>query len=125
MAQRILVVDDEKALLRTIAKYFESLGYEVDCACEQEGAEALLGIVCYSLVITDLRLSEPNGNEGLKILGYVARHCPETPVVVLSAYASTQVLKEAGLLGAAALLQKPKALKELGRIVSGLLSPPM
>ncbi len=124
MTHRILVVDDDRALLRTIAKYFESLGYEVDCARELEGAEALLGFVRYSLVITDLRLSESNGAEGLEILGYVARHCPETPVVVLSAYASSQVLRQAGLLGAAALLQKPKPLKELEQVVSGLLSPP-
>ena len=42
MSERILLVDDEQAILFAMRDYFTAYGYEVDCSREVEEAEALL-----------------------------------------------------------------------------------
>jgi DNA-binding NtrC family response regulator len=121
MPDRILIIDDEDALLRTISNYLESIGYDVDSAHELEEAEALLANFHYALVITDLRLTDVCGTEGLEIVAYVRQRCPWSRVIVLTANATPQIMNEALRLGAAAFLEKPKPLHEVGNVVSGLL----
>src|SRR5215510_14458378 len=86
MSERILLVDDEQAILFAMRDYFMAYGYEVDCSREVEEAEALLANIHYDVVIADLRLTGLNGTEGLRILDYVRERCPWTSVIILTAY---------------------------------------
>lgn len=122
MSRRILLIDDEDALLRTVAKYMETLGYDVDCAQELEEAEALLGNNEYAVVITDMRLTDVRGTEGLDVVSFIRQRCPRTRVVVLTSNGAPRIMNEALRLGAAAILQKPRPLHEVGEVVDGLLS---
>ena len=121
MSHRILLIDDEDALLRTIAKYLDTLGYDVDCAQELEEAEALLTNNEYAVVITDMRLTDVRGTEGLDVVSFIRQRCPWTRVVVLTSNDAPRVMNEALRLGAAAILQKPRPLQEVGDVIYGLL----
>jgi len=117
---RLLIVDDEKAILSAMRSYFETRGYAVDGATEREEAEALLAHVKYNCVILDLKLTPHNNSDGLEIVR-VCRECnPETRIIVLTAYGTPSVEAEARARGADAFIKKPQPLAALALLVSVL-----
>jgi DNA-binding response OmpR family regulator len=122
--ERLLIVDDEEPILIAMQEYFRTPGYQVDCARELEEAEALLSKVSYSLVVADLRLTGIYGVEGLELIGYIRQRCPNTRMIVLTAYGTPEIEKEALRLGVDAFLYKPKPLPALAQIVVALLERP-
>jgi len=120
-AHRLLIVDDEEPILLAMQEYFQSFGYEVDCARELEEAEALLAKLQYALVVADLRLTGIYGVEGLELVGYVRQRCPRTRIILLTAYGSPEIEAEARRLGVDAFVYKPKPLAELAQIVLALV----
>jgi DNA-binding response OmpR family regulator len=122
MTSRILIVDDEEAVLFGMREYFATLGYEVDCARELAKAQSLLAKISYSLVIADLRLTGPAGLEGLEVISSVRKNCTETPVVLLTAYGTPDLEAEARERGVNAVLYKPKPLREIVQLVDDLIN---
>jgi DNA-binding NtrC family response regulator len=120
MKPRILVVDDEEAILLAIHEYFIPLKYEVDCARELEEAEALLAHVRYALLIADLRLTGIHSNEGLELIRFARERSPWTRIVVLTGYGSVEMETEAVGRGVDAFLQKPMPLADLAEIAAAL-----
>jgi DNA-binding NtrC family response regulator len=120
MKPRILVVDDEEAILLAIHEYFVPLKYEVDCARELEEAEALLSHVRYALLIADLRLTGIHSNEGLELIRFTRERSPWTRIVVLTGYGSAEMESEAVGRGVDAFLQKPMPLADLAEIAAAL-----
>ena len=120
--KKILVVDDEEAILFAIKEYFSAHGYDVDCARELEEAEALLGFIQYAAVIADLRMTGINGAEGLELVSYVRERSQTTRIIILTAYGCPEVEGEAMKRGVDVFLHKPKPLPELAQIVFGLLN---
>ncbi len=118
---RILIVDDEELIVMTMRKYFEGLGYAVDAAHELEEAQALLANYSYDLVIADLRLTGIGGIEGLQIVADVHQRCPNTRVMLLSAFGTPEIERESFNRGADVFLQKPKAMMEIATVARTLL----
>jgi len=118
---KILVVDDEDPIRFAMSEYFLRHGYEVDCAQEKEEAEALLAHNCYSVAIVDLCLNGTDGTEGLEIMRFLRQRCPGTKVVVLTAYGSAEIVREAAKQGVDVFLHKPMPLLEVKKIVSELV----
>ena len=121
MACKILVVDDEKPILFALREYFSLLGYQVHCAPGLDDAKALLAEVSYAVVIVDLRLSGGDSAEGLDLIEYVRARCPETGVLVLTAYRNPSIELEALSRGADVLLHKPMPLPDLADSVAKVL----
>ena len=121
---RILIVDDEEAILSAMSEFFTIAGFDVDCAQELEEAEALLCHREYALIIADLRLSGTNGAEGLEILRFVDERCPKTRSILLTAYGSPEVEIQARQRGSSVFLRKPTPLPELLRVATELLRRP-
>jgi DNA-binding response OmpR family regulator len=119
--KKLLVVDDEESILVGIQRYFQSDGYDVDCAREKEEAEALISHVAYDCLIADLCLTTGHGPDGLGVIGYAREASPTTRIVVLSAAESSDTEDEALRLGADVFLRKPTPLAEVGRVVAGLV----
>jgi len=117
--ERILVIDDEEPIREAMRDYFTSIGYIVDCAQELEEAQALLTHVSYSVVIADLRLTSVNKVEGLEVIGFVKERFPATRIILLTAYGSPEVEREAKRRGVDAFLLKPKPLPVVAQIVFG------
>jgi DNA-binding NtrC family response regulator len=118
---RLLLVDDEESILFAMREYFATFGYQIDCACELEEAEALVVKHRYDLVVADLRLTGIYGAEGLELVGLIRERSPRTHVILLTAYGSPEIEMEAKRLGVASFLHKPKPLPDVAQIVFGLL----
>jgi DNA-binding NtrC family response regulator len=118
---RILIVDDEELIVVAMRKYFAGMGYRVDAAHELEEAQALLTHRSYDLVIADLRLTGIGGVEGLQIVADVHQRCPNTRVILLSAFGTPEIERESYSRGADAFLHKPKAMMEIASVATNLL----
>jgi DNA-binding NtrC family response regulator len=124
MKYRLLIVDDEPAILSAMKSYFETRGFEVDCTGEKEEAEALLCHVSYACLIADLRLTPENGNEGLDLLRHAREVAPATRVILLTAFGSAPVEECARQRGVDAFLQKPQRLPAIEVVVRRVVGLP-
>ncbi len=121
MRHRLLILDDEAAILFSLRQYFQAHGCAVDCAKDLASARALLAHNRYDGVITDLHLSDNPSAEGLALLHDLHNDGNNTPVIMLTGYGSPEAEREASRLGVAAFLLKPKPLAEIGQILFGLM----
>jgi two-component system, NtrC family, response regulator AtoC len=118
--QRLLIADDEKAILFAMRDYFDALGYEVDCAQDSECALSLLEAHRYAVVIADLRLTKSAPAEGLDLLMRVRARWPATRTIILTAYGSAEMEARARGIGVDAVLQKSERLTDVAKIVRWL-----
>jgi len=79
---RILIVEDEVTLNKTIAEGLQEYGYQTDSSENFKDAEYFIGIRNYDLVLTDLML--PDG-DGIDLVALVKQKSPRTACVVISA----------------------------------------
>lgn len=121
---RLLIVDDEESICFSMSEYFEHHGYDVDTARDTEEAEKLIEATNYRVVIQDLRLGVNRNPDGLEIIKLVHERHPETRIIVLTAYGSTEMEDEARQCGADAFLRKPKPLSQVAQVVQGLIESP-
>jgi DNA-binding NtrC family response regulator len=117
---RILVVDDEIALLELLRRYLSRLGYQVDVTADGRGAVALLGNegAAYASVVLDLNLPGICGEE---LLAQMLKLSPKLKVLVSSGYPFTPDLFPEGQRERIAYLQKPYSPKQLGDVMRELL----
>jgi len=121
---RLLVVDDEESICFSMSEYFSLHGYRVDTARELEEAEKLIEATEYKAVIQDLRLTTTRNPDGLDIIRMIRSQNPQTRIIVLTAYGSSEMEDEARRCGADAFLRKPKPLSQVAQVVQGLLEAP-
>ncbi|HEY4224141.1 MAG TPA: EAL domain-containing response regulator, partial [Myxococcota bacterium] len=94
-------------------------GIEIITCREIEAAEAILEHHRFDVVVTDLRVSELGGLEGIRLIRYVSTHFPETTVLAMSGYVNDDVHALGRAVGAVAVLEKPIDLRRLRRYVHG------
>ncbi|NQD96044.1 sigma-54-dependent Fis family transcriptional regulator, partial [Pseudomonas sp. CrR25] len=107
---RILLVDDEAAILRTFRYCLEDQGYRVASAASTAQAEALLQRQVFDLCFLDLRLGEDNG---LDLLAQMAVQTPWMRVVIVTAHSAVDTAVDAMQAGAADYLVKPCSPEQL------------
>jgi two-component system response regulator RegA len=102
---QLLIIEDDEAFSRTLAKSFERRGYEVFVAASQEDAALLLQSHTPAYAVVDLKLK---GNaSGLACVQMLHQHDPAMLIVVLTGFASIGTAVEAIKLGACQYLAKP------------------
>lgn len=111
--KRILIVDDEPTILLTLSYALRSNGVEVVTASRLETAEEALDRYSFDLVIADIRMSGILGAEGLELLSYIKRRWPKTKVIIMTAYGSEEIKKDAYERGANQYYDKPVDIDEL------------
>ena len=114
MPERILIVEDEATLCANIVRYLTRAGHTVTGVESGSAALAELGRGSFDLVITDLRLPDI---DGLTVLDRVRASCPETIVLIMTAYASVDSAVEALRRGAHDYVLKPLSLADLQKKV--------
>jgi DNA-binding NtrC family response regulator len=106
----ILVADDEALARQGIAELLQEEGYLVHQAEDGTVAMRLLDEVDVDVVLTDLRMP---GADGLAVLRKVRDVCPQTMVMLMTAYASVETVVDALRLGAQDYLIKPILLDDV------------
>jgi DNA-binding NtrC family response regulator len=107
---KILLVDDETAILDTLQILFRGEGYDVAVADSGPKALAALEDERPDIVLTDIRMP---GATGLEVLAEARQVDPEIAVILMTAQASLQSAVRAVNEGAYYYLQKPFANDEL------------
>jgi DNA-binding NtrC family response regulator len=100
----ILVVDDEKNILKLVSATLKKEGYGVETAQSSEEAIEKFSRDAYHLVITDLKLP---GKTGIELLGCLKSRDPDVPVIVVTAFGTIENAVEAMKNGAFNYLTKP------------------
>src|SRR5437870_9946878 len=100
----ILLIEDVLQLRENLQILLQSAGYQVTTAAN--GAEGIqqLREQPFDLVITDLVMS---GMDGFQVMDYLQGHCPDTVVVAMTGYISTESAIQAMHKGAYDYLTKP------------------
>jgi len=119
-AKRILVVDDEKTILLSLAYALKADGVDVITCNKAEWAEKALQNYFFDIVITDVRLSKESDREGLQIVELTKKRHPHSKVIVMTAFGSDDIRDEAKRLGADQYFDKPIDLNLLLQAVEKL-----
>jgi len=115
---RLLVVDDELSMREFLQILFVKEGYAVETA--EGGAEAIkkLSGSAFDLVITDLKMP---GISGMNVLRVAKEKNPDVAVIMITAYASPESVREALDLGAMDYVNKPFRVDDLKHVVKAAL----
>lgn len=109
--RRILLVDDEEHLLRSLNAYLQRRGFVVTCAADGSAARAALANGEYCAVLLDLLLPKAHGFE---LVREAKEKQPQARCLVMTGALDIESLNAAVTLhGADALLAKPFDLTEL------------
>jgi len=109
---RILFIDDEPAILKSLGDYFTKLGHEVHRAPSGKEGLAAFERVHPDVTVLDLKLPDMSGLEVLEVI----RRKSGT-VIMLTGYGEVETAVEAMRLGAENFLTKPVDLKHLAATV--------
>src|SRR6266700_5285461 len=113
-AERVLVVDDEEALAKSMARVLRSRGFESDVAFSAAEARKLLEDQAYAIALVDVRLPDESGYGLLEELRATR---PDTAVVMISGVDDLEPGRAALELGAFAYHVKPVGSTQLYLLV--------
>lgn len=101
---RIIVVDDDEGIRKTLATILEEIGYVVDTV--ENGKEAIerSNAEFYNLALIDIRLPDM---EGIRLLTAMKETTPKMIKIIMTGYPSLQNAIEAVNKGADAYILKP------------------
>jgi DNA-binding NtrC family response regulator len=114
MQGRVLIVDDEKAMVLALRGVLVKEGYQVESAHSGEEALRLIEGGSFHVVVTDLSM---NGISGMQVLERARALDPDVEVVMITAHGSEKAAVQAMKLGAADYLPKPFDNDELRVVV--------
>lgn len=116
---RILLVDDDRLILATLANGLEQAGYRAITAESVDEAEATLaGGLRLDLVVLDVNMPGRNGLE----LAERLMHFDRIPFILLTAYSDEEIIQQAAALGAMGYLVKPVDTRQLVPAIEAALS---
>lgn len=119
----VLLIDDDAAMLRALDKVLSEEGARVTCV--EWAYDALETVTArqnrIDLVITDLRMPFMKGVlTGMTVVHTIHEIFPGLPIIVLTAFGSSEVKAECLRRGAAAVLEKPLDTQQLLQAVESV-----
>lgn len=103
-AASLLLVDDDRQVLYSMADWLRHQGYELDTAASRSEALMAVDRKSYDIVLADIRLGD---GDGFDILAHCRQHRPTTSVILITGYGSVDSAVEAIRAGAFDYLTKP------------------
>ncbi|MBS3758431.1 MAG: sigma-54-dependent Fis family transcriptional regulator [Desulfobacterales bacterium] len=112
--EKILLIDDDEGLIHFLSRFFERKGYSVATCADGPCAIEKIGAKDFDLILLDYKMPELNGLDTLNAIKEIE---VKTPVILMTAYGTTELAIEAMKRGAYDYLVKPFERKDLSRIV--------
>ncbi len=119
MKKRILIVDDDQSILRSLRRVLEKNGYEVDTSETAKDALDKLENQHYDLALVDVILPDMKGTD---MLVKAKAELKQTVKFVITGYPSAEVGANARDLGADAFILKPVKMPELLSVIRVFLN---
>lgn len=104
---RVLIVDDEAAILFAYKRLIEREGIGVDGCANLKEAVALIRARSYRAIVADLRLTGTGNEDGLEVIKAARDMQSEAGVILVTGYGSPETRSAALSLGAAHYFEKP------------------
>jgi DNA-binding NtrC family response regulator len=115
----LLLVDDDRHLLMSMAEWLAEQGYQVDAAASLAEARQALTRRSYDLVLSDVRLGD---GDGFDLLAEARREHPDLQVILMTGYGTVDTAIDALRAGAFDFLTKPIIDEELVMAIDRALS---
>jgi DNA-binding NtrC family response regulator len=115
----LLLVDDDRHVLHSMADWLREQGYQLDTATGRAEALAALGRKSYEVALVDIRLGD---GDGFDLLAHCRQHCPATAVIMITGYGTVEAAIEAIRAGAFDFLTKPLIDEELQMAIERAVS---
>ncbi len=121
MRKKVLIVDDEEDLTWSISKNLAKDKDVYELVCVNNGQEALnvLSQVPIDLVVSDIKMP---GITGLELLVKIKETYSTTKVIIMTAFGSAEVQKEATLRGSLYYIEKPFEIEDLRTLIQQALT---
>jgi len=118
--KKVLIVDDEETLTWSMAKSLSKDRDKYEVIIANNGKEALSQLKDnkIDLVISDIRMPDING---LDLLVKIKKDYPDTKVIIMTAYGSSDVQKEANRRGSLYYVEKPFEISDIRKIIIDLI----
>ncbi|MCP4113354.1 MAG: response regulator [Desulfobacteraceae bacterium] len=104
MSEKVLLIDDEKEFVETLAERMKIRGMDVTATTSPIDALGKLDEDKYDAIILDLKMPE---KDGLETLAAMKKKNPELQIILLTGHATVEKGIEAMKLGAMDFLEKP------------------
>jgi two-component system response regulator HydG len=121
--KKVLIVDDDAAVLLGLPAVLESPAVQIATAGSLDEARTLLEQGSVDLVITDLRLRGRTDTDGMELISWVKERYPETEVALITGFGSADLRNEALERGASAYWEKSISMQELLARINALGIP--
>ena len=119
MSPSVLVVDDDRQMVKTIRAILDHRGWESTAAYSGEEAVAVGGGAPLHAVLMDVRMTGINGVEACQAI-HAAQ--PEMPVILMTAYAAQEICSpRRGRSGVVTIMPKPLPWPKLMAHLDGLM----
>ena len=115
----IYIIDDDDQLRTSFNRLLTEEGYEVDEAASGETGLAMIRTHMPDLVILDIRLP---GMNGLKVYEAIRDIDPKLPVIIMTAFGTTETAIEATKLGAFDYILKPFDIPQMLKVITQALA---
>ncbi len=107
---KILLVDDEKSIRKTMREILEYENYKVDEAVDGQEAIDKLNDEAYDVVLLDIKMPK---KDGMEVLEFILKNEPDTPTIMISGHANVDTAVDAVKRGAYDFISKPPDLNRL------------
>jgi DNA-binding NtrC family response regulator len=121
LRKSILIVDDEEDLTWSISRNLKSHGDFFDVICVNSGEEALeiLRGRRMDLIISDIRLPRL---DGFALVELVRRHSPNSQIIIMTAFGSSDVKNKIAAFGSIYYIEKPFEIHDLRQMIHDALA---
>lgn len=106
----ILIIDDEKAIRKTLSEILSFEGYDIVEAADGEEGLKLFKDKTYDVVLCDIKMPKL---DGMEFLQKATEHNPDVPIIMISGHGNIETAVEAVKKGAYDFIQKPPDLNRL------------
>ncbi len=107
---KVLVIDDERAIRRTLKEILEFEKFTVDVAEDGPTGLEMLKDTSYDVILLDIKMPKM---DGMEVLDHILQITHETPIIMISGHASIENAVEAIKKGAYDFIEKPLDLNRL------------
>jgi DNA-binding NtrC family response regulator len=110
----ILVLDDEEIVCTRLKPSLEKNGYRVETFTNSVLAKKRLEERSFDILVTDLKMP---GIDGMELYRFVKDKWPNTRVIMISGFATVEIVREALKAGVRDIISKPFKISQLKELI--------
>ncbi|HET7565550.1 MAG TPA: response regulator [Gemmatimonadaceae bacterium] len=119
MTKRVLIVDDDRQMVRTLSDVVQLHGWEAHGAYSGEEAITSIQAHPFTIVLMDVRMEGASGVDALRAMKRIR---PGIRVILMTAHTASDVIAAAEREGALHVLRKPVPLPELVEMLDAVVA---